>query len=122
VRLLAAIPIALLLCGCTYTVRVRNDNDQAITASLIQTDPLMKDWTLDSKRVEPNEVVQLGPAQTSAATVVFEADPTLGDGMEKVSRTIIPGDHAFRVGKEDDGAKSRVTVRSSRWRDLTPDH
>ena len=109
-----------LLAGCTYSVRVRNDNAQPVTARLIQTDALMKDWTLAEQRVDPGETVQLGPARTMATFTLVEIDPTHGEKLDKVRRAVIPGEHAFRVGTEETGESSRIMLRAASWRDLRP--
>lgn len=119
-RAILIIACAALLGGCTYTVRVRNDNGQPITMRLVQTDPLMKDWTLAERKVNPGETVQLGPARTSAVYVLLEADPTHGDGLGLVRRAVLPGDHAFRVGLEEHDDHTRIMVRSAGWRELEP--
>jgi hypothetical protein len=117
---LALVLASVLLCGCTYTVRIRNDNNQPLTARLIQTDALMKDWTLAETRVDPGETVQLGPARTMATSTLVEIDPTHGDRLDRVRRAVFPGEHAFRIGMDTGADHTSLMLRSARWRDLNP--
>jgi hypothetical protein len=118
-----ALPFILalsLLAGCTYSVRVRNDNAQPVTARLIQTDALMKDWTLSEQRVDPGETVQLGPARTMAPSTFVEIDPTHGERLDRVRRLVLPGEHAFRIGMDAGADHTSLMLRSAAWRDLSP--
>jgi hypothetical protein len=114
------VAMALLLGGCTYTVRIRNDNGHPVQARLIQTDPLMKDWTLAEQRIDPGETAQLGPAKTMATFTLVEIDPTHGERLDRIRRAVIPGEHAFRLGVEDSVENPRLMLRSARWADLRP--
>ena len=115
-----ALTLCALAAGCSYTVRVRNDNGQPITARMIQTDALMKDWILAEQTVAPGETATLGPARTLKGTVQVEADPTHGHTASPVRRTILPGSHAFRLGLDLEGEHQRLMLRSADWRDLDP--
>jgi hypothetical protein len=115
--LLLALP---LLGGCTYSVRIRNDNDQALTARLVQTDPLMKDWVLAESRVDPGETVQLGPARTMAGSTLVEIDATHGQRLDRIRRAVLPGEHAFRIGLDATTEQPALMLRSAHWGELTP--
>ena len=119
-RLAALLLAPVVLAGCTYNVRIRNDFDQPLTARLIQTDGLMKDWTLAEKRVDPGETVQLGPARTMSPSTRVEIDPSHSERLDKVRQAVRPGDSAFCVGVEARSDRSLLILRSARWGDLTP--
>jgi hypothetical protein len=118
-RILAAVALALAS-GCGYTVRVRNDNEHAITARLIQVDAFMKDWVSAVEKIDPGQTVVLGPVRTMASYIMLETIPTAGEPIGPAKRAVLPGNHAFRIGVEEDEKGRRLMLQTAAWRDLGP--
>ncbi|MEX2218465.1 MAG: hypothetical protein WD749_06850 [Phycisphaerales bacterium] len=107
--------------GCSYSVRIRNDNGQPLAVRLVQTDLLMKDWVLAETKVMPGETAELGPTSRVMKSHIFlEAGLTHGGGVAAARRAVLPGRHAFTITTDATETPPALSFTSASWSDLIP--
>lgn len=112
------IAAALWTGGCSYAVRLFNEEPRAVTARLVQTDPVMPDWVLAERRVEAGEVGELSAAKVWVSSLILEVEGTHETFAEPARRVILPGQHGFAVRARGPADRPRLALQSRRWWDL----
>jgi hypothetical protein len=99
--------------GCAYRADVANGTDARLLVSLVQIDPVMEDWVLESREVNPGESVRLGPRRVPLAGVAVVAhDQT--DRFIPARRRILPGLTRLEAGVGEDDGRPAYTLAPPR--------
>ena len=106
----ACVLAAILSAGCTYSVRVENRSDHAVTVRLVQTDPLIPDWILAAERIDPGRAARFGPQRVNFSYVVLEAEQP-DRSLEPARIDIDAGGSTVAVVTETHNGTERLAFR-----------